>query len=364
MRRLAIIGTGLIGGSIALGLRGVRPELQVIGWDLSAETVRLGLARGALTEGAQSARAAVTGADTVVVAVPVDRMREAFAGVAEGLGAEAVVTDVGSAKAQPVLEGQAHLGHRFVGGHPMAGSERHGMAAATPDLFRDAFWIMTPTATTSSRAYNAIAALASALGARPVALEPHVHDDLMARLSHLPQIVASAVVAVAAQDGAHQSLLGLAANGFRDVTRIAASNPDLWVSILKANTPAVLEAMDSLGCHLEDIRSALAAGDWARVHGHLERSRAARVERFAKPVHGGAPLVLALMIPDRPGVLAEVTTAAGRVAANIEDLHIVHSTEGGRGKLELVVAGGQAAERLVAELQALGYRVERAPIYE
>jgi prephenate dehydrogenase len=356
--RVAVLGTGLIGGSVCLGLRATAEAEEVVGFDVDRVALEEGLRRGAFTAGAASAIEAVAGAELVVLATPVDQTARLCQDIRPALDPGAVVTDVGSAKADVVASCEGFLGSGFVGGHPMAGSERHGILAADAELFQDAWWIVTPTGTTSSRAYRAVSGLAAALGARPVAVDPLEHDRLLARLSHLPQVVASAVVAAAVGAGAKESLLGLAAGGFRDVTRIAASDPTLWVGVLKANSEAVLEALEDLAGTLEEVRSALQAGRWADLHAFLSRSRAARLDLFGKPELHDVAVTLAITVLDRPGVLAEVTTEAGRLGANIEDLQIVHSTEGGRGRLELVVAGEEPAGALAEALGRLGYRVE------
>ncbi len=357
--RVAVVGTGLIGGSICLGLRASSSAREVIGFDLDPRVGETGLSCGAFTATAGSVAEAVGGADLVVIATPVDATAEICSQMVASLPERAVVTDVGSAKQAVVAECEALLGDRFVGGHPMAGSERHGIAAADPELFQDAWWILTPTATTRSSAYRAASALATALGARPIAVEPGGHDRLLARLSHLPQVVASGIVAAAVGAEDRASLLGLAAGGFRDVTRIAASEPGLWVTILRANREAVLDALDEFSDRLSDVAGALREERWEELEAFLAHARSARIELFAKPQMHDVPVALSMPVLDRPGVLAEVTTAAGALGANIEDLRIVHSTEGGRGRLELVVAGERPAEELAERLQSLGYRVAR-----
>ncbi len=356
--RVAIIGTGLIGGSVALGLTEAGAAETVVGYDLDREALAAGAARGAIASVAGSVGEAVTGADLIVLAAPVSEMASLCEGVAQRADPEAIVTDVGSAKARAVYEGERTLGRRFVGGHPMAGSERHGIGAADPALFHDAWWILTPTPMTSSAAYRRASALASTLGARPVALAPEDHDRLLARLSHLPQVISSTLVASTVQEEDNPTLLGLAAGGFRDVTRIAASEPELWVSILRANREAVLEALEGFTGELAGVAEWLRAEDWASLATFLGAARSARVELFTKSTLQGVPVLLTMPVLDRPGVLAEVTTAAGSLGANIEDLRIVHSTEGGRGMLELVVVGEDAAEQLARVLRDSGYHVE------
>ena len=359
---VAVIGTGLMGGSLGLALRRAQPQLDVRGFDRDAGAGAGALERGAVTHLATSASEAVEGARLIALGVPVDRAPEVLDEVSSSLAKDAVVTDLGSAKAEVVKHGTALLGGRFVGGHPMAGSERHGIEAASASLFDGAWWILTPTEHTSPSSYGAVTEVVTATGARPVALEPEVHDALVARLSHLPQLVASALVEVAASAGDREALLGLAAGGFRDVTRIAASHPDLWVAIIRANRPAVLDAIRTLRTRLGALEEGIAEGAWSDLHRWLGASRAARLELFAKPDYGDEPVALSMLVPDRPGVLAEVTTAAGELGANIEDLRIMHSTEGGAGRLELVVAGREPAELLVGELTRLGYAVHRSEI--
>lgn len=361
MSRTAIVGTGLIGGSIGLGLHRADPDREVVGFDVDRSAARAALDRGAVTVVADDLTEAVRGADVIVLAVPTDLVPGLLAELAGVAPPGAVVTDVGSAKSAIVEAGTAAFGGRFVGGHPMAGSERHGIEAAESSLFEGAWWILTPTTATSSDAYAAVNEMATTLGARGVAVEPVLHDALVARLSHLPQLVASAIVDVASGTD-REALLHLAGAGFRDVTRIAASHPEMWVGIIRSNTGAVLESLNNLDGRLASIRKLIEESKWPELGAWLAGSRSARLALFAKPDLGADPVGLSMLVPDRPGVLAEVTTAAGQLGANIEDLRIVHSTEGGQGRLELVVSGSGPAEILTAELIRLGYRVHRSQI--
>lgn len=357
MTRIAIVGTGLIGGSIGLGIRARRPEVHVAGYDRDPGALDAALERGAVTEVAPNAGDAAAGADLVVVAVPMPELEDVCAELTTVVTDDVVVTDVGSAKQAVVAVAERALGGRFVGGHPMAGSERRGVGSADPDLFEGAAWILTPTSVTRHGAYATAAELASQLGATPVAVDPATHDSLVARLSHLPQLVAGAVVDVASSAGDQDALLRLAGGGFRDVTRIAASDPELWVGIMRSNRTAVLDALGRLEGALGHARALIDGGHWDDLRAWLDGVRAARLAVFAKPDYHGAPVAVSMLVPDRPGVLAEVTTAAGSLGANIEDLRIAHSTEGGRGRLELVVAGTAAADALAAALTELGYHV-------
>jgi prephenate dehydrogenase len=360
--RAAILGTGLIGGSVGLGLAAAQADLDVVGYDPDAHSASAALDRGAVSDVAATPEDAVAGARLVVLAPPIDQIAGLCARLHAHVGGDAVVTDVGSAKADVVAAGERAFGERFVGGHPMAGSERHGIEAADAALFDDAWWILTPTRSTAAGAYAVVSELAQALRARPVAVEPTLHDALVARVSHVPQLTASALMDVAWSFGDRQALLGLAAGGFRDVTRIAASSPDMWIAILRANRGAVLDALGNLRERLDHLGAMLAEERWTDIESFLSRARSARAGLFSRAEYAGDPVGLSILVPDKPGVLAEVTTAAGELGVNIEDLRIVHSTEGGRGRLELVVAGHEAAELLVGVLLERGYRAERASL--
>ena len=353
---VAIIGTGLIGGSVGLALRARTSATNVIGYDADPAVAARARARGGI-DIAVGDLSDVATAGVVVVATPVDAVRPTLEQLKDIVDPTCIVTDVSSVKAGIVAAGEDRFGGNFVGGHPMAGSETHGIEAAAADLLDDSWWILTPTDRTSERAYRVVSELVGSVGARVVAVEPKAHDELLARLSHVPQLVASAVVAAAATDSAEPSLLQLAGNGFRDVTRIAASDPQLWTGIVAANSQGVLEALSALRAQLEDVEGLIACGSWDELSEWFDHARAARLALFAK-AHVPADVVgLEMIVPDRPGVLAEVTTAAGRRGANIEDLRIIHSTEGGRGRLEVLIAGAAAGEALRADLENLGYHV-------
>lgn len=355
--RVAIIGTGLIGGSLGLALKATRAADEIILWDPDRDALRVALDRGAGDAAAPDAGSASSRADIVVVAAPVDAIVDLFPQISAGAGGDTVVSDVGSSKAAIAEAGESLFGEMFVGGHPMAGSERHGIEAASAHLFEGASWILTPSARTSADVYGRVTEMVSAVGAQPVALPVGVHDTLLAQISHLPQLVASLLVDLAAAGSSAQTLLPLAGGGFRDVTRIAASSPAMWLPILNTNRQAIVEALTGFGQRLDELRAWLEDEEWVEIERFLGEARTARLELFQKASLQGATTQLSLLVPDRPGVLAEVTTAAGELAVNLEDLRIFHSTEGGRGRLDLEVTGEKEAARLGDRLAELGYDV-------
>lgn len=342
--RLLLVGTGLIGGSVGLAAR-ERGAATVIGYDRSADRAQRAREVGAVDEVASDPATGCREVDLVVVATPVGQILAAVDAVADALPPGAVLTDVGSTKAPIVRGAEERLGEAgsFVGGHPMAGSEGEGVDAARSDLFEDALWILTPTPSTDADAYRRVNTLVSHLGARTLALDPEEHDRLVALVSHLPYAVSTTLLDLAGEE-ADDRIFRAAAGSFRDVTRTAGSNPAVWRDILSTNREAVLTALDTFTDRLRAFREALVAGDWDEVAASIDRARHAR-RRF--PLKGerepARPVGIEVFVPDRAGVLAEITTTLGEGSVNIEDLWMEHTPRG--GVVHLVVDGAETAER-------------------
>ena len=343
-RRAAVVGTGLIGGSIGLALRA--KGWHVTGRDADPVRAERALELGALDAVGDDPDAAIT-----FVATPVSGIvEEARRALAHGH----VVTDVGSVKA-PIVAGVDDP--RFVGGHPMAGSEQEGVDGASADLFEGATWVLTPRLDTDPDAYTAVRSVVTALGAEVLALPPERHDDLVATVSHVPHLAAAALM-VQAAEGAEENaaILRLAAGGFRDMTRIAAGAPGIWPDICAENRGAIVKALDTLITALSNMRDLVVLGDRPGLLSALERARYARTNL---PAQGDRPATLAeVRVPvlDRPGVLAEVTTLLGELGVNILDIEIAHSTEGPHGVLVMVV-DAEALGLVRGALYARGFRL-------
>jgi prephenate dehydrogenase len=245
---------------------------------------------------------------------------------------------------------------RFVGGHPMAGSEQEGVEGADASLFEGATWVLTPTVDTDPDAFTRVRSIVTDLGAEVIALTPDQHDALVAVVSHVPHLTAATLMGLAAEGAeAHTALLRLAAGGFRDMTRVAAGHPGIWPDICQENRDAIVDALDKLSAALAETRRLVASGDRAGLLRKLETARAARVNLPARAVRPEELAELRVPVPDRPGVLAEVTTLASEVGVNIFDIEIAHSAEGQRGVLVLVVDAAQV-DVVRGALLARGYR--------
>ena len=274
--RLAVIGVGLIGGSLALAARRAGLCREVVGYNRSAAHRRAALARGLVDRMADSPAAAAEGAGLVVLAVPVGATVGVLADLGSGLGNDAVVTDTGSVKAPVVAAARRALGARFprfVPGHPIAGTEHAGPGAADGDLFRHQRVCLTPVAETDTGALAAVRRLWEAVGARVTELEPERHDRIFALTSHLPHALAFLLVDLVAED---EGLFQYAGGGFRDFSRIASSDPVMWRDIFLANAARLEEALAAYGARLEALREALAAGDGETLEGLFRRAKAAR----------------------------------------------------------------------------------------
>ena len=354
--RVALLGTGLIGGSIGLAL-GRIPDVDVVVFDGDPAVAHAAVERGAGRRAAESPADAVRDADVVFVATPVGSIVPVIEQARPGFKPGAILTDVGSTKSRLVLEVDALAleGVTFIGGHPMAGTEEEGIGAAEATLFDGCWWILTPTESVEAAAYRSLHALLGRIGAQVMALDPRRHDELLAVVSHLPHLTATTLMNLAAERGEeHAGLLSLAAGGFRDVTRVAASNPDIWLDICAENASAIVDVLRGFAGRLEELAGLIEHGSRDELRERFLSARAARRELPGRRA-GGELVEVLVPVPDRPGVLSEVTTTVGDLGVNIEDLQITHAEEGGRGMLRLLVSGVEHARRVQEALSRKGY---------
>ena len=356
VERLAIVGTGLIGASVALAAKR-NGSSEVIGYDPEPQALGAAVERGAVDRPASSAAEAVEDAELAVVAAPVAQLADQVRAVLEASPDGCTVTDVGSTK---VAVSAAALGSgRFVGGHPVCGSEARGAEHASAELFEGATWFLTPLAATDPERYRLVHGFVSGLGATPVAVDPVAHDRLVALTSHLPHVLANLLVnqAGASRIDGHEPLAA-AGGSLRDMTRVAGANPRIWVDIFLDNVGPVREALGEHRKQLDRLEQALADGDagflakWiGEAAGNRQRMLA---DAYPDP---GALHQLRVHVPDRPGVLAGITQALGAERINIEDFELLHMSPDRGGTLTVLVTGENEARRAAALLEAQGYGV-------
>jgi prephenate dehydrogenase len=344
-RRAAVIGTGLIGGSIGLALR--KQGWHVSGRDRDPGRVERALALGALDRIGDDPRAELT-----FVATPAGAVAEAAEAVLAIVDDGAVVTDVAGVKS-PIVAAVSHP--NFVGGHPMAGSEQEGVDGADASLFEGATWVLTPTDSTAPAAYARVLAVVTTLGAGVVAMPAARHDEMVAMVSHVPHLTAGALMNMAADAAAEQAtILRLAAGGFRDMTRIAAGHPGIWPDLCLDNRVAITHTLDQLLGALGHLRAMVDGGDRAGILAILERAREARLNLPARSLHPEELAEIRVPVLDRPGVFAEVANVLSERGVNIYDVEIVHSAEGPQGVLVLAVDTTRSGDAIAA-LAGLGY---------
>jgi len=351
VRRLAIVGTGLIGTSIALAAG--RSGTEAHGFDTDGGVLERAAARGALRP-ASSLAEAVADAELVVVAVPVGAAPAVVQEVLDAAGPGAVVTDVASTKRSLA----AVADPRFVPGHPVAGGATGGPARAAADLFDAATWFLTPTEASSDESVRLVERFVASLGARAVRTEAEAHDRLLALTSHLPHALANLLMLRVAEAAAEDdSPLAFAGASLREMTRLAGANAAVWSDIFLGNADEIAAALGGLRESLDELEQALHAADRERIETTIAAAAAAR-ERLESFAYRTAPAELnrvRVRIPDRPGVLAQITQLLGGADINIEDFELRHVSPEYGGVLVILVAGADNAARARELLRREGY---------
>ncbi len=356
-QRIAILGVGLIGGSLGLALRSNRPDVRITGFD-EPEVLEVAKKRGAIDALAATPEQAVSDADIVVLATPLATALSHLSAIAHHLRPGAVVTDVGSVK-QPI---QHHAGQHlpddvdFVGGHPMTGSEKRGIEHADQLLFENAVYVLCPR-DRKSRGFAAVADMVEGVGGRAMVIGAEEHDIAAARISHLPQLLAICLVnQIAGDDTSTQ----LAAGGFRDMTRIASSSFPVWRDIILANQGCILDELSRLSTTIERWRNRIAESDMDAIE---ERFQAAATLRSAVPASSKGflkPLSdVFVYASDEPGALVRITGALSDDNANIKDIELLKIREGTGGTFRLGFSNDEEAEGAVDVLSRAGFRAYR-----
>jgi prephenate dehydrogenase len=361
LREITVVGTGLIGASAALAAH--KAGANVRGWDPDPDVLGVAEERGAV-DPAPTLAEAVTGADLVLVAAPVAELPHVVRDVLDLASAETVVTDVGSTKSAVCAAAAGDA--RFIGGHPICGAETSGPGRASAELFAGATWFLTPTAGTGPELLRTVHGFVTALGARPVAIDPGAHDRLVAVTSHLPHALANVLlnqVGAARVDG-HDPLQA-AGGSLRDMTRIAGANPRIWVDIFLDNREAVVAALAEHRRRVERLEAALTAEDGGQLARWIAEAATNR-RRMLATAYGdpGELQRLRVHLPDRPGVLAGIFQALGAERINVEDFEMEHLSTDRGGTLTVIVAGEVEAERASSLLEEQGYGVVRAPVID
>jgi prephenate dehydrogenase len=354
--RIAVLGVGLIGGSIGLAAKRL-PGTEVTGYDSNSRNAQRAIQLGALDRATGSAAEAVEGVEIVFCAAPVGVLPRVVAQALAENG-DGVVTDVGSTKGALVGGLSGAQVERFIGGHPLAGAETAGVDNARPDLFEGARWYLTPTERSSGLLYDRLQRTIADLGARPQAIDADTHDRLMATVSHVPHVIANVLVreAAAATDEESERLPEVGPS-FRDTTRVAGANPAIWGDIFATNRDAVARELDAVSERLRDAAELIRSGDARRVEAWHVAAREDRRRLLEAELTGGELYELRIAVENRPGTVAEIALALGRAGVNIEDMALSPAPDMRTGAMSLWVAGDDEARRAAEIVRDLGHSV-------
>jgi prephenate dehydrogenase len=353
--RIAVLGVGLIGGSIGLAARR-RLQSDVAGFDPDPATLARALEAGVLDRAADSPGEACEGAEVVFCAAPVSRLPELAAAALETCRPETVVTDVGSTKRDIV----AALGadERFIGGHPLAGAETSGVQNAREDLFEGARWYLTPESRSSGLLYDRLQRTVAGLGARVQAIDAETHDRLMATVSHLPHVVANVLAGQAAAELTRDSeRMPEVGPSFRDSTRVAGANPAIWGDIFASNREAVADAVEGVAQRLGEAAELIRTGDREVVSEWHSAAATDRRRLLETELSGGPLRELRVVVANRPGTIAALALALGEAGVNIEDMALYPAPDMTSGAVSLWIPGDEQAARAEQLVRELGHTV-------
>ncbi len=360
---IAIIGVGLMGGSLGLAARERLDVPRVIGYSRTARTLKQALELGAITDEAGSVEEAAADADIIFVATPVRSILEVIRQVMAASGPGTIVTDIGSTKSGLMHALTAAEEKRFIGGHPVCGSETAGVGNSREELFDNATWFLTSGKGVDPSNYERLHGFISRIGALPTAIDPDAHDRIMALVSHLPHVLAnSAMNQVGGVNLDGREALLSAGPSFKDLTRVAGSNPNVWTDIFMENRRWLGEALHEHRDSIDRIIAAVEAGDETALTAMISEAAANHNRMLeAEQLIPSELFVVKVPVFDRPGVFSQVTVVLGNAGINIEDLsfHRISAEQG--GVLSLVVSGSETGSRAVGILQALEYDAVAVP---
>lgn len=349
--RIAVLGVGLIGGSIGLAAK-ERADCEVVGWGPREQTLQEALDKGAIDRIATTVEEAVHDADAVFACAPVELLPPLIEQALAAAGQDTVVTDAGSTKRTLV---EAIDDERFVGGHPVAGAETAGVANARADLFEGAAWYLTPRPTTSGLLFERLHRLIAAFGARPAAIDAETHDRMLAAVSHLPHVLANVLASQAASEVEDGEAVPRSGPSFRDMTRVAGANSDIWTGIYMTNRDAIADEIDGVIEKLRSVAESFRSGDAEAIRTWNDAARDDRRRLLDAGLEGAATVELRLSVPNRPGIVAQVALVLGRAGVNIVDLALAPAPDMRSGAMTLWVAGEDDAVRAKHLIEDLGF---------
>ncbi|NHN28710.1 prephenate dehydrogenase [Paenibacillus agricola] len=362
MIKIAIFGVGLIGGSLALCFKG-KPEIHVVGHSINPKSVEKYLKHGVVDHATVSLEEAATDADFIFLCVPVGNLEEYLIRLSQiKLKPGCIITDAGSTKASitACAEKLSFADAYFIGGHPMAGSEKSGVEAASSHLYENAFYVLTPMENTPQEVYDRLAGLLRWTRAHIIKVDASLHDDIVGAISHLPHIIAVALVNQIARYNESNNLYeNLAAGGFRDLTRIASGDPILWRDILSDNREVLLKLLGDWNAEISRFIELLEHNDGAGIESEFRQANEFRsgLPERRKGVLSSIFEIYVDEVPDHPGIIGQITMLLGNNKINLSNIHIIESREDVPGVLRLSFREEQHMDRAIKLLENENYTI-------
>lgn len=362
-KKITIIGLGLIGGSLARALRERLGITDITAVNRSAAGIEQALKEGSISRGFHEINEYVLNSDIIFICTPVKRTIEYIAEITKKVRPDCIVTDVGSTKAE-IIEYVNSMPEPplFIGGHPMAGTEKTGYSSSFSHLFENAYYILSPSRTSTEAAMDCMTELIKGIGGIPVRLDAYEHDKITGSISHVPHIIASALVNMVKEfDSPDSKMQMLAAGGFKDLTRIASSSPEMWENIVSSNHVQIKGILEAYVELLNKFKSYIESSDSAKIFSFFE---SAKIYRDSFPVHkkGLIPPLYEIVadVVDKPGIIGEIATILGDNMVNIKNISVSNSREFEQGCLRITLSDSESMERAFDLLAARGYKVYKA----
>ena len=352
------IGLGLIGGSIAKALRKVYPDCRIILYTRSETTYQMALDDKVADEKSELESSKWADCDYIFLCAPVETNNALLSDIADNIGDKTIITDVGSIKG-PILKEVQNLGleKSFIGGHPMAGTERIGYANSNPMILENAYYILAPTDKVAKDRVEDLRSIVESIGTIPLILDAGLHDYVTGAISHLPHVVSAALVnLVHDEDNKDGIMKMIAAGGFKDITRISSSSPDVWEQICLTNKDNIITLLDHYISSLNNIRSEISSSSEEKIHGFFESARDYR-DSFANNNSGPikAQFVITVDIADKPGAIAAIASMLSLEDISIKNIGINHNREFAEGALRIEFYSKQATEKAIEVMRNRGY---------
>jgi prephenate dehydrogenase len=358
--KIAIIGLGLIGGSLARALHEKLGFCGITAVDTNKRALDMALDQGIIEKGITEPDSSVYSSDIIFICTPVNQTLEYIAELAPRIKETCIITDVGSTKEEIIRQVKSmQRPPCFIGGHPMAGAERSGFENSYAHLFENAYYVLTPSASTTPESLEALSDIIAGIGAIPIVMSAEEHDMAAAGISHLPHVIAAALVNLVRElDQGTGRMQALAAGGFRDITRIASSNPVIWESIVLSNKKHLIRLVEQFRKSLESFSENLKNGDSEEIYnffagaGRFRDAISEQTQGLIQPLYK-----LTVDVKDRPGIIGEITTMLGRNNINIKNINVANSREFEQGCLIITFSDKSNANIAFDLLMNAGYKV-------